>query len=191
MSKKKRQHKIINVVDVESTCWERGQGGGQVSEIIEIGICCLHLDDFEITDKKSILVKPIKSTVSKFCTELTTLTPKMITGSGISMLKAIDILKQEYFTKNRMWASWGDYDRKMFEGTQKIYPFKDSLYPFGPRHLNVKSLFALLCNNGQECGMLGGLKHFDIPLKGTHHRGHDDAENIAKVLAKVLETCKL
>ncbi|MAG26455.1 DNA polymerase III [Candidatus Pacearchaeota archaeon] len=191
MGKNKRRHKIINVIDVESTCWETGASKNQTSEIIEIGVCCLHLDTFEITNKKSILLKPIKSSISTFCTELTTLTQDLINEQGVNYIEAIDILKYEYFTKSRMWASWGDYDRKMFERMQKIYPFKSNLYPFGPRHMNVKSLFALLCNNGYECGMPNGLKYFNLPLEGTHHRGHDDAENIAKILRKIIETCKL
>jgi inhibitor of KinA sporulation pathway (predicted exonuclease) len=33
-----RRNKVL-VVDVESTCWQNGVPPGQVSEIIEIGIC--------------------------------------------------------------------------------------------------------------------------------------------------------
>lgn len=35
--------------------------------------------------------------------------------------------------------------------------------------------------------MAGALALLNIPLEGTHHRGVDDAKNIAKILNKVLD----
>jgi inhibitor of KinA sporulation pathway (predicted exonuclease) len=34
--------------------------------------------------------------------------------------------------------------------------------------------------------MAGALELLDIPLEGTHHRGVDDAKNIAKILSWIL-----
>jgi inhibitor of KinA sporulation pathway (predicted exonuclease) len=34
--------------------------------------------------------------------------------------------------------------------------------------------------------MAGALNILDIPLEGTHHRGIDDANNIAKILRKLV-----
>jgi inhibitor of KinA sporulation pathway (predicted exonuclease) len=60
-------------------------------------------------------------------------------------------------------------------------------YPFGPSHINVKTLFALKHKLGHELGMAGALKYLNIELEGTHHRGKDDARNIAKILWQTLE----
>jgi inhibitor of KinA sporulation pathway (predicted exonuclease) len=35
--------------------------------------------------------------------------------------------------------------------------------------------------------MAGALKYLNIELEGTHHRGKDDARNIAKILWQTLE----
>lgn len=60
-------------------------------------------------------------------------------------------------------------------------------YPFSPTHLNVKNLFALMHGLPHEVGLDEALQRFGLPLEGTHHRGHDDAWNIARVLAHLLQ----
>ena len=70
---------------------------------------------------------------------------------------------------------------------QKQCQALEKVYPFGPSHINVKTLFALKNKLGHELGMDGALKFLDIPLEGTHHRGMDDAKNIAKILREILK----
>ena len=50
------------------------------------------------------------------------------------------IIEKEYHSKDRLWASWGDYDRWQFERACKEAGVP---YPFGTSRLNVKSLFSL------------------------------------------------
>ncbi len=59
-------------------------------------------------------------------------------------------------------------------------------YPFGPTHLNVKNLLALQRALPEEVGMDAALRMVGLPLEGTHHRGVDDARNIAGLLAHLL-----
>ena len=47
---------------------------------------------------------------------------------------------------------------------------------------NVKELFYDLKGLKKKVGMNGALEILQIPLEGTHHRGVDDAKNIAKIL---------
>ncbi|MEL7234583.1 MAG: exonuclease domain-containing protein, partial [Chloroflexota bacterium] len=69
----------IIVIDMEATCWRSNRRPpDQVSEIIEIGVCVLDLDTLEPDRKMSILVKPTLSTVSEFCTRLTSLTQAQV-----------------------------------------------------------------------------------------------------------------
>ncbi len=104
----------ILVVDLESTRWEGPPPLGQVSEIIEIGVCTVDVASLERVEKRSILIKPVKSEVSEFCTRLTTLTAAHLREAG-SLADATRILKKELFSQERLWASWGDYDRRQFE----------------------------------------------------------------------------
>jgi inhibitor of KinA sporulation pathway (predicted exonuclease) len=177
-------HKLdqILVVDLESTCWKGAPPPGQDNEIIEIGLCVLDVASGERLDNPSILVRPLHSTVSQYCTELTTLTQADV-DYGISLRDACRILEEKYASKERIWASYGDYDRKQFKkecGAHKIE------YPFGEGHINVKSLFALVHHLPHEVGLDVAMKHLGLPLEGTHHRGGDDAWNIARILSQIL-----
>jgi inhibitor of KinA sporulation pathway (predicted exonuclease) len=174
--------KII-IIDVEATCWEGAKPEGMESDIIEIGICLLDIQTSALSDNKGILVKPERSTISPFCTELTTITPEMVAKSGISFKEACSILKKEYLSQNRVWASFGAYDLKQF---QRQCTMVGAGFPFGPSHINVKTLFALKKKLEYEEGMAGVLQMLNIPLEGTHHRGVDDAKNIAKILNHIL-----
>jgi inhibitor of KinA sporulation pathway (predicted exonuclease) len=172
----------IIVIDVEATCWESEPPEGQENEIIEIGICPLDVATGNRLEKQSILVKPEKSTVSAFCTNLTSLTQEDV-KKGIPFEQACAILKKEYRTKQRVWASYGDYDRRQFE---RQCLTRGINYPFGPTHINVKNLFAIVSRLTYEVGMSEALKILDLPLEGVHHRGEDDAWNIARILWEIL-----
>lgn len=173
----------ILVVDIEATCWSGNPPEGQESEIIEIGICTLDVATGDRGDKRSLLVKPERSKVSEFCTELTGLTHKQVMGKGIAFDKACAILERDYASKRRIWASYGDYDRNLFMrqcGTREVN------YPFNDGHINVKTLFALIHCLPYEVGMVRALEMLDLQLEGIHHRGDDDAWNIANILSKTL-----
>lgn len=172
----------ILVIDVESTCWETDPPDGQISEIIEIGLCVVDVRQLEPVEKRSILVKPVRSTISPFCTQLTTLRPEDVDDAG-SFADAAQILTKKYRSKDRLWASWGDYDRNQFDRMCQTFGVT---YPFGRRHLNVKTLFAVALGLPRELGLDGALKQLGWPLEGTHHRGHDDAWNIGKILCELL-----
>lgn len=173
----------IVVVDIEATCWDGNIPENMVSDIIEIGICLLDINTGEIYDNRGILVKPERSIISPFCTELTTITQEMLNKEAISFKEACSILKKEYQSQSRSWASFGAYDLKQF---QKQCTDLKIGYPFSPSHINVKTLFALKRKLIHEQGMAGALAILDIPLEGTHHRGIDDAKNIAKILWWIL-----
>ena len=181
----KRLDQIL-VIDLESTCWEGEPPEGQQSEIIEVGLCTVDVQKMERIEKKSILIKPERSQISPFCTQLTTLTPQMFEGAG-TLRDATRILKKEHLSKDRLWASWGDYDRRQFERTCKATGVG---YPFGISHLNVKTLFAAAMGHDHELGLDGAYERLGMTMEGTHHRGHDDAWNIAGVLCLLLRSLR-
>ncbi|WP_199698432.1 3'-5' exonuclease [Deinococcus cavernae] len=171
---------LLNVVYVEATCWEGEPPSGQRNEIIEIGIVVLNLKTLERTDKRSIMVHPEHSEISEFCTRLTGITAEEV-ASGITFQEACDLLRQEYHTDSRPWASWGDYDRKQFQ-SQSV---GDIRYPFSSRHTNAKQVYADAYNL-KRAGMVRALRNAGLPLEGSHHRGADDAWNIAALISKMV-----
>lgn len=179
---------IINVVDVESTCWSGEPPMGQQSEIIEIGVAQLNIQSLEVITKSpfGVFVHPQLSEVTPYCTSLTGIKPEDLKDAG-SFRAAVDVLNKEFRTSKRVWASWGDYDRKMFERCCSVYEVK---YPFTQRHINVKTLYALLAaqgDNPKECGLDVAVTELGWAFEGRHHRGGDDAINVAKVLVWILE----
>lgn len=170
------------VLDLEATCWEGTPPPGMESEIIEIGICRVDVERLERVEKRSLLVAPQTSQVSDFCTRLTTITPALLDGAP-PLAAALDILKKQYSSRDLLWASWGDYDRRQLEREALR---KNLSLPLGPSHLNVKNLFAITCGLNREVGVAEACQRIGLPFEGTHHRGHDDAWNIAAVLCWIL-----
>ncbi|QDU61064.1 sporulation inhibitor KapD [Planctomycetes bacterium Pan216] len=153
-----------------------------MSEIIEIGVCPVDAESLTRMEKRSILIKPVRSRICGFRTTLTTLTTELLTDAG-TFAQACKTLKSEYHARSRLWASWGDYDRRQFEGVGKELGVG---YPFGTSHLNVKSLFATALGSTREMGVAGAFERLGLTMEGTHHRGDDDAWNIAEILCRLL-----
>lgn len=178
-----RKDKIV-VVDLEATCWQGFDAPeGQENEIIEIGICLLDPNAAAVTDKRSILVKPEKSIVSEFCTQLTTITQEMVDTQGIAFAEACHILETQYDTRNRLWASWGSFDYNMF---RKQCKKRGVRYPFSKKYSNLKRVF--MDSYGKRLGLAHALSTTGIEQTGTAHRGDDDAYNTAQLLNYLLQT---
>ncbi|WP_299218442.1 3'-5' exonuclease [uncultured Aquimarina sp.] len=175
----------IIIIDLEATCWNGSVPKGQVNEIIEIGICLLTTETGEISKNQGILIKPERSEVSPFCTELTTITQELLDQEGGSFTEACEILRTEYQGHQHTWASYGQYDLNMMK---QQCNFREIEYPLSQNHINVKELFTQTKGLRKKVGMKGALGILNISLEGTHHRGVDDAKNIAKILDWCLNT---
>jgi inhibitor of KinA sporulation pathway (predicted exonuclease) len=173
----------LNVVDVEATCWEGQPPPGAVSEIIEIGLTVVDLARRERIAKHRVLVRPRRSRVGEFCTELTGLTQEEV-DTGVEFAEACRILLDEHRSDSRPWASWGDYDRHQFERQCKATGVR---YPFGRRHTNVKRVFTEARGLRRRPGMAEALEIAGFPLEGRHHSGADDAWNIASLVIDLAE----
>ncbi len=176
----------IVVVDIEATCWEGEPPPGQVREIIEVGVCVLNVGTLERGERVSLLVRPTRSEVSPFCTTLTTLTADQV-AAGRPFTETCAEIGKRFSARERCWASWGDFDRKVFaeQCDRESVP-----YPFGPTHLNVKTLHGLAHSLPHEIGMMAAIAQTSRKHDGTHHRGHDDAWNIAGLLAAILAAAR-
>jgi inhibitor of KinA sporulation pathway (predicted exonuclease) len=169
---------LLNVVDVEATCWEGQPPPGAVSEIIEIGLTVVDLGTLERVERHRVLVRPARSRVSPFCTELTGLTQEEVDG-GLGFAEACRLLAARHHAGARPWASWGDYDRHQF--TRQCQA-TGTAYPFGHRHHNAKAVFTEARGLRKRPGMAYALRIAGLPLEGRHHRGEDDAWNIASLV---------
>ncbi|MDH6589327.1 inhibitor of KinA sporulation pathway (predicted exonuclease) [Streptomyces sp. SAI-133] len=174
---------LLNVVDVEATCWPGSPPPGAVSEIIEIGLTVVDLSTAERVGRHRILVRPARSRVSPFCTELTGLTQQEV-DRGLTFGDACRLLARDHACGTRPWASWGDYDRHQFT---RQCAATGTPYPFGRRHTNAKAVFTEVHGLRKRPGMAQALTHAGLPLEGRHHRGEDDAWNIAALVLHLAE----
>jgi hypothetical protein len=160
---------VINVVDVEATCWQGQPPPGQVSEIIEIGLTAVDLGSGSRIAKERVLVRPARSRVGEFCTTLTGLTQGEV-DTGVSFGSACQLLASSHHAGTRPWASWGDYDRKQFE---RQCAATRARYPFGRVHA---------ADRGAAAGRAAPQRR----RRRLEHRGPDPATAGGRPLARII-----
>ncbi len=170
------------VVDLEATCWDTSRPRSQM-EIIEIG--AVRLDAaLTIVDEFACFVRPVvEPKLSQFCTALTTITQADVDAAD--MFAAVFGRFLEWIgTGPYRLCSWGFFDVGQFrlDCTRFGLVFPQE---FESDHVNIKQLFADW-KGVRRCGMTAALDLLGLPLVGTHHRGIDDACNIARIVQETL-----
>ena len=83
----------VLVIDLEVACWQGPPPPGEEHEVIEIGNAILHVHDLHVEPGPEILVRPTRSTVSDFCTELTGLTQEALDERDLTFPEALGRLE--------------------------------------------------------------------------------------------------
>jgi 3'-5' exoribonuclease 1 len=152
-------------------------------EIIEIGAVEMPTADGVPTQEFARFVRPtVEPTLSDFCRRLTTIRQRDVDRADLLpkvLAEFVAWIGDEPF----VLCSWGGYDLNQFRSD--CVRHRLPLPPSFERHVNVERQFARLLGV-KECGMERALAHAGLPLAGTHHRGIDDARNIARLAALVL-----
>ncbi|MEO0600607.1 MAG: 3'-5' exonuclease [Myxococcota bacterium] len=168
------------VVDLEATCDER-RFPFQEMETIEIGAVLVDPITLEQVDEFQTFVQPVvHRELTPFCTKLTSITQANVDAAP----QFPEALQRwaEWIPGPVRFASWGNYDRNQLLIDGKRHGVT---LPFGVEdHFNIKAGFASATGT-RRCGMAKALRRVGLPLVGTHHRGIDDARNIARLLATV------
>lgn len=168
------------IVDLEATCSDDGSIPRHEMEIIEIGAVMLNKVTWEIDSEFQQFIKPVRNPLlTSFCTKLTTIEQQDVESAPL-FSEAIAIFKEWIYPSftNHIFCSWGSYDKNQFLQDCK---FHNVPYPFASEHINIKKEFSEYLGVSKAFGMALALNHLGIELKGTHHRGIDDARNIAAI----------
>lgn len=164
------------IFDLEATCGPKYENIR--NEIIEIGAVKLN-QKLEIVDEFCEFVKPIiYPTLTKFCTDLTSIVQKDVDGA--ELFPVVCRKFQQWIDEDYLLISWGGYDKKQLILDCELHNL-DKYWV--EDHLDLKSRYANI-RGIQKCGMVQALKREELVLEGTHHRGIDDAKNIAKIFVK-------
>ncbi|MBW4475414.1 MAG: exonuclease domain-containing protein [Tolypothrix brevis GSE-NOS-MK-07-07A] len=167
------------IIDLEATCSDDNSIPRHKMEIIEIGAVMLNRATWEIDSEFQQFIQPvINPQLTAFCRELTSISQSDVELAPI-FPEAMSSLEKwlESFT-NYIFCSWGEYDKKQFIQDCKYH---NIAYPFGSEHRNIKKEFSEYLGVSKGFGMAQALQQLGLELKGTHHRGIDDARNIAAI----------
>ena len=141
-------------MDLEATCDDRGAVPKQEMEIIEIGAVLVEPREFAVLSEYQSFVRPQRHPrLTVFCRGLTTISQAEVDAAPLfPQVMELDCALHRV------------------------------PYPMPGRHLNVKALFSETRGIKKRLGMAEALQHAGLELTGTHHRGIDDARNIARLL---------
>lgn len=168
------------IVDLEATCWE-DKGPRYKSEIIEIGAVCIN-EQGKTESEFCEFVKPtLNPILSEFCKQLTTISQANVDAAG-SFKEVITRFKSWINTEeDYVLCSWGFYDKSQFKSDCELHRLDTNWLN---HHISLKHQYADVKNLSRPIGMGGALKMEQLKLEGTHHRGIDDARNIARIFTR-------
>jgi inhibitor of KinA sporulation pathway (predicted exonuclease) len=171
------------IIDVEATCSNQGEVPRHEMEIIEIGALIQSSRTFEIESEFQTLVRPRRHPqLTEFCIELTGIEQHEVAAAPPFAL-ALEAMKEWMYTfDDTLFCSWGDYDRNQFIQDCEYHGIG---YPFRSGHLNLKLEFSRSVNLRKKLGLAEAVRHLGLKFDGSHHRGLDDARNIAQIVRRV------
>jgi inhibitor of KinA sporulation pathway (predicted exonuclease) len=177
------------VLDLEATCCDQGTIPREETEIIEIGAVMVQASTLQLVDEFCTFVRPVlHPRLTAFCTEMTSIAQQQVDSAPLLAEALLHIRRWAEQYPRYLFCSWGDYDRNQIEHECQRAGIP---YPFAGDHLNLKVLFSQQQGLQKRFGMAGALRKVGLPLEGTHHRGIDDARNIARLLPYVVGTSQV
>jgi inhibitor of KinA sporulation pathway (predicted exonuclease) len=153
-----------------------------VPEIIEIG--ALRINYYgEILDTFNRFVQPILNPkLSYFCTDLTTIEQINIDRSK-KFPDVIDDFQEwaEIDYEDYLLCSWGNFDKKMLIQDCELHDIESD---WVDKHINLKRQYHEIKRLRKMRGLKYAVEKEGFDFDGTHHRGIDDAKNLAKLFVK-------
>lgn len=163
----------IIIIDFEATCVDNNDTDID-NEIIEFAAVKVN-EKGELIDEFVEFIKPvINPKISKYCTDLTTITQEQVDKA----CEFPEVYKRflEWKGDIELWGSWGRYDYKQLRFDCALHGI-----PFNmKKHINLKQVYSDLFKF-KRCGLGIAIKQQDLEFEGTPHRGIDDCRNIYKI----------
>lgn len=167
------------VVDLEATCSEDNAVPKHEMEMIEIGAVMVSAATLQPVDEFQTFIRPVRHPIlTDFCKQLTSITQSQVESAPLFSVGLEAFMTWANGFSDFVFCSWGRYDRTQFERDCK---YMGIAYPLGERHINLKAEFAN-SKGVRKMGLSRALEHIGLKFQGSHHRGIDDARNIAALL---------
>lgn len=170
------------VIDLEATCARDETVPKKEMEVIEIGAVAVDtaLRPF---DEFQAFAHPVRHPeLTDFCRELTTIRQRDVDVADPLPDVARQFGDWAQQTGATLWASWGMFDRILFD---RNFRYHGVASPLPDTHVNVRECF--------EATVAPGPVDFDtamtktgLAFEGQPHRGIDDARNVARLLPTIV-----
>lgn len=176
-------HEYYLVIDFEATCCDQGSVPREHMEIIEFGAVMVEAASFKPVSEFQCFVRPVRHPkLTAFCTNLTSIRQQDVDSASTFQAAVGQFKAWLYQYANFAFCSWGDYDLKQL---RQDCDFHDVPYPISAPHINVKRVFSERQALSKKPGLGQAMQMAGLSFSGTHHRGIDDARNIARLLPYV------
>lgn len=178
------EDQCVLIIDLEATCDEGDRLPPDEMEIIEIGAVWANADG-HVIDTFQALVRPVvHPQLTAFCMQLTGIQQSDVDDAEPFPIAASKLASfaQGFHPQSTVWGSWGQFDANQLARECERHGVQHPLIGF--EHVNLKRRFAK-GRKIKEVGTARALQMVGYSLDGTHHRGLDDAKNIAKLLRHI------
>ncbi|MEO1435970.1 MAG: 3'-5' exonuclease [Bacteroidota bacterium] len=173
------------IFDLEATCWEHKRAS-HIQEIIEIGACKIN-QYAEMEDTFCEFIKPVHHpTLSPFCKDLTSIRQEDVERAA-EYPEVVENFKEWiglYDNEDYLLCSWGYFDRKALAHDCDLHGLD---FDWTDRHISLKHQYPDIKGLNKPMGLKRAVLTEGFEFEGTHHRGIDDAINLAKVFAKYFD----
>jgi len=177
------------VIDVEATCCDKGTVPRDHMEIIEIGAVMVDGTSLAVIDEFQTFIRPVRHPrLTPFCTALTSIAQEDVDSAPMFEEAIAGFRSWLYRYSDFVFCSWGDYDLKQLH---QDCAFHKVPYPISASHVNVKRLMAERQTLSKKPGLGEAVRLAGMTFDGAHHRGIDDARNIARLLPYIVGEARL
>ncbi len=168
------------IIDFEATYCDEGTVPREQMEIIEVGAVMVEASTLRAIDEFQVFIRPVRHPeFTAFCTRLTSIRQQDV-DSAPGFAEAMSRFKDWlYRYGNFVFCSWGDYDMKQLKQDCNFHRLPN---PIGAPHLNLKRVVAERQQLAKKPGLGDAVRMAGLQFQGNHHRGIDDARNIARLL---------
>lgn len=172
------------VCDLEATCWDPDEYTQTVDmmEIIEIGAVKTNASG-KIFDSFTVFIRPTENpTLTDFCVNLTGITQADVDAAP-DYEEAVDQFNEWLGDiRGNAWLSWGNFDHNLFLAEFNRHAVAPNIMWIP--HVNLKRPWRKTTKHKRQ-GLGAALAFHGYEFEGQHHRGIDDARNIARLLPHV------
>ncbi|KAJ3092943.1 hypothetical protein HK102_000037 [Quaeritorhiza haematococci] len=199
---------FLVALDLESTCDENNSNPGEVKvardqgEIIELSYVVVSLQQQppQIVHQEQVFVKPEKTPLTTFCTQLTGITQDQLDNADTlkGALQRVDKFVEAHFTsqdKKFCFVTHGEWDLRYQlprEAREKNIPLPNYFTVFFDAIQEVNAWLSLTQAGGKRVHtgrhtLIGLCSALGLQHEGRLHSGLDDALSVARITMALLE----